>query len=302
MEGVIILDEKQYMFKDVTSVSLVQSDKQFTIRLETATNQFSDEVEEDLLDTIIGKEVDAQLIPSVERYDVNSMKGAGNVLSSLAPPTVTHASVPKMTGTNIRVSVEKPESPKAPDLNPLVLAASLMSEPKVPAVPTQNQPSAKGILIPDKADVIGGQRFALGNDATSILNRTRIDFGVVVIRDQQRDKLTLVDNGEEGVAKVYKKNLVLKSEPFTQLSDASVRLALQTLVMKEQDVTHSIIVRGLQRDEFENFLFVEEPTQLVVVSIINEQQGIGEFYYEEMVSVYQGGSTRTKVDNGKGDR
>jgi len=294
MEGTIILDGKQYLFKDIVSVSMIQSEKQFTISLETSTKQFSEKSEQEILDILITKEVEDQVRPVEGGNVLDSTKGTGTVLISPSSPTIVHAETPHIASTNIRVSVEKPEVQKVPDLNPLVLARPTTTEFSTPTIPIQNQPSGKGILIPEKPNVTNGQRFAIGADVISILNRTRTEFGVVVIREQQREGLKLVEGN--------KKNVILKSEPFTQLADASVRLALQTLVMKEQEITHQVVVTNRQRDDFENVLFLEEPTQLVVVSIINEQQGLGEFYYEEMVSVYEGISTRTKVDNGKGNK
>jgi len=265
MQGVIIIDEKQYMFADVVTMSVSQSDKQFTVRLETATNQFNDSSDEDILHTLMGDEAD---LPIAE------------IPAPLMQPTIVSAETPRLASKSIRVSIEKSETSNQSDINPLILSSSPTAERKAPVVPIQNQPSVQGIIIPEKSEGVTGKRYDIGNDAALILNRTRIDLGVVVIGDSKRD-----------VLKNVKKNAIIKSEVFTQLSDVSVRLALQTLVMKEQSSAHVY-----DRDDV---IFIEEPVQLVVASIVDEQQGLGEFYYEEMVSVYEGVSTRTKIDNGK---
>ena len=76
-----------------------------------------------------------------------------------------------------------------------------------------------------------------------------------------------------------KKNIFLKSPTFVALGDSETRIAIQQLVVQEQNHTRAI--------DRENYLFIELPPVLVIEKIDNEAKGEGAFHYEEMISVYE---------------
>lgn len=280
MKGVIIIDEKQYVYKNIASISVTQTEEQFAIHLQTTTNQSPVESNEEILN---------KLIDSVESTDEKSQQeilyktNPADSKATLTSPVIAHSDTPKLMNTNVRVSVKQQDMQKNSDLNPLTITApSREVEPST--VPMSNQPSKKGIIIPDKPNITSGQRFPLGDDAIEILSRTRVDLGVAFVKEERREGL-----------KNLKKNITIKSESFAELTDASVRAALHTMVMQEQVKAHVY--------NRENFLFTETPIQLVIVNIINEQQGLGEFFYEELVSVYENPkTTTTSVIGNKGNK
>ena len=289
----IIIDGNKYTFGNVDSVSTSQTDSKFTVTIisdSKASRDVSSSItsprpvsiqnnipDEEMLDNLIGEEIAKKGIPDENA----STKYQENLKTT---PSKSRVRVVSETAENV-------------DVDKLVLTASPTTEQKTNIISTVNQPSSTGIIIPDKTDIIGGKKFELDNETSAILARTRNEFGIFIIDDKQREDMTLADNNEEGSKKNFKKNIILKSELFNELNATNKKVALQTLVMKEQSITHDIVINNGQRDEIEHFLYVEEPPRLVVSGVANEKEGIGEFYYEEMVSVYRGKSTRTRVNN-----
>jgi hypothetical protein len=147
-------------------------------------------------------------------------------------------------------------------------------------------PSPDGILV-DEDNKIDGKSFPINEEVLKILNQTRKDFGVNVVTN--RENLELFNN---------KKNVILRSEPFKQINDINIKVAIHTLVLKEQQLSQSIVVSGKSRDMIENFIYIEEPTKLVVQEIKDEREGTGVFIYEEVVSVYKGTFLRTSNNKG----
>jgi len=167
---------------------------------------------------------------------------------------------------------------------PIINSSSIVDEKS--AVVRVYGPSPDGILV-DEDNRIDGKSFPINEEVLKILNQTRKDFGVNVITN--RENLELFNN---------KKNVILRSEPFKQINDINIKVAIQTLVLKEQQLSQSIVVSGKSRDMIENFIYIEEPTKLVVQEIKDEREGTGVFIYEEVVSVYKGTFLRTSNNKG----
>ena len=129
--------------------------------------------------------------------------------------------------------------------------------------------------------VLAGKKFPMDVDQVHILNKLRRDLGVQLIYESDTMKY-----------KNLKTNVAVQSEQFSSMDEASIRVALQTLVASEQNVT-----RGRDR---ENLLFLDSKPVLVVETVVDETAGRGVFHFEELTSVYENPVTyRTKVDNGK---
>ena len=130
-----------------------------------------------------------------------------------------------------------------------------------------NKPGKAGILI-QKEELHAGQKFPIGEDVIQILAGTRKDLSVKLVSKLTSEKF-----------KNLKKNIFLKSPTFVALGDSETRIAIQQLVVQEQNHTRAI--------DRENYLFIELPPVLVIEKIDNEAKGEGAFHYEEMISVYE---------------
>lgn len=299
MNGVIILDEKQYLLSDISNLVFSQSEKQFTLRIETSTNKFHDGLpdEEDILTTLIGQEMDDQHTSSSDElveHGISSTVGDG--VASVRPQVVTamqtlppaaHPAFNRTQPTEIQAVKPRVRISVEPTPNSGHRSAFGAQSPIIPQQQTRpsvtNAPSGAGILMSDAISPLVGQKFPIQVEYVHILRSIRRDLleegGIVYEADLNK-------------MKNLKKNQVLKSEPFNSLDEKTVRGALMSMVLSEQVVT-----RG---DDRENKLFIEMKPMLVVDAITNESAGLGVFYFEEMVSVYENPKTYyKKVDNGK---
>lgn len=294
MNGVIIIDEKQMVISDVEGIMTSWSGDKFTIRFDTGKKEFHEGItDEELLDRIIDG-------PSVEvREDVVDAPQSGRIT---IPPriTVPAASVVQPTGTgfpmktatatlentlvigNTRMTVDPPKSrPVRATFGSAISGVAHTQAAGGAEAITPDAPSSHGIIMPEKDSTLVGKAFPLDVDQQHILNKLRQDLAVRVLHESDTLKY-----------KNLKTNEVLKSQPFTSMNENVVRMALQTLVVVEQN-----LVRGRDR---ENLLYLDVRPTLVVESIVDETAGTGVFHFEETASVYENTVTyRTKVDDGK---
>jgi hypothetical protein len=295
MDGIIIIDDKQYPLQGVAFVTLSHSENGFEFRtssLPTVAQPSTDD--EDILNNLLAGEGEGNNVTSeveVERVFNESAEELPvpqrpsltepptpiqKVHSAFNPTPPVESSAPK---GRVRLSEEPVKSGHRPAFG----AQSPPSHPPQRPVVDTNAPSKNGILIPDVSSTLVGERFPLQVEHIHILNSIRKDL---------LEEGGIVYGGEGDKLKCLKSNVPVKSEPFGDMGEKSLRGALLSLVMSEQAVTRA--------DDRENKLRVDMKPVLCVDSVIDETAGTGVFHYEEIVSVFENPKTyRTVVDNGK---
>jgi len=301
MDAVIIIDKRQVVVHAVESMLTSWMDDVFTIRFETKIDEdplgISDD---DLLDRLIDDPQPSVVDPTVDTTAGRSWRsplphettlkfGSGGDISVETSPVSTDGhSEDQSQSTRVRTPAAATTArarlvaePGKASSGRATFGSSVAGVSRAVQDGRQNAPATQGIIMPDKDSTLVGQTFPLAADKVHILNKMRRDYDVRVIHESEIAKF-----------KSLKPNKVLRSDTFKSMRDADVRLALQTLVIGEQDIT-----RGTDR---ENLLYLDVHPALVIESIVDDVSGTGVFRFEETVSVYENPETyRTKVDNGK---
>lgn len=286
MDAVIIIDKRQVVVHDVRCVLTSLMDNTFTIRFETKVDEDPLGVsDDDLLDRLIDDpqpSVDSPTMetPGVEFGEVVSAETFGApVGENNGEQTQSTCVRAPAAATTARARLVA--EPVKHSTGRATFGSSVAGVSRAAQNGRQNAPAAQGIILPDKSSTLVGQTFSMAADQVHVLNKMRGEYDVQVIHENEVAKF-----------KGLKSNTVLRSDTFTSMRDADIRLALQTLVIGEQDIT-----RGKDR---ENLLCLDVQPALVVESIVDDTAGTGAFHFEETVSVYENTKTyRTKVDDGK---
>jgi len=284
MNGVIIIDEKQLFVNNISGIMTSWAGDKFTIRFETAKNEFHDGLTDDeLVDRILVESNHEEMSAQEEKTMVTSEVPDNIHLAFKTSAEIPEVNSPTLPSTvRMRMSVEPP--PKGSTVRATFGSAVIgvsREQQKQQRIVTADAPSGRGIIFPEKDSTLVGKTFSMAMDHMHIMNKMRRDLAVQTILESDTARF-----------KNLKTNQALRSQMFTSMEDNNVRLALQTLVIEEQRIT-----RGSDR---ENFLYVDVKPVLHVDSLTDETAGTGEFHFEEIASVYENPQTlRTKVDNGK---